>query len=139
MATAAAQITLAAEDLAQVRALTDEWVRTSLARDWDGLLALLTDDFVFLPPDVPIVIGKEAVRAYLDAFPRMTKFAATVVAAEGQPELAWARGTFSITAETAPGTTTSMVGKFGATYRKQSDGKWLCASDTWNLDAPASA
>ena len=138
MATAVAQLTLAAEDLAQIRGLTDEWVRVSLARDWDGLLALLTDDFVFLPPDVPIVAGKEAMRAYLEAFPRMTKFSATVVVVEGQPELAWARGTFSITAETAPGTTTSMVGKFGATYRKRLDGRWLCASDTWNLDAPPS-
>ena len=71
MATAVAQLTLSAEDLAQIRGLTDEWVRVSLARDWDGLLALLTDDFVFLPPDVPIVAGKEAMRAYLEAFYRI--------------------------------------------------------------------
>ena len=136
MATAAMHVGLSAEDIAQIQGIADEWVRVSLARDWDGLLALLTDDVVFLPPDAPVVVGKPAVRAFLDAFPTIKAFTATVIGGEGQPELAWARGAFRMTIEPAPGQSVSMVGKFAATYRKRADGGWLCASDTWNLDGP---
>jgi ketosteroid isomerase-like protein len=138
MATVGLQATLSAEDVAQIRGITDEWVRVSLVRDWEGLTALLTDDVVFLPPDAPVVVGKPAVRDFLEAFPAITSFTATVIAAEGQPELAWARGSFTMTIEPTPGQGVPMVGKWGATYRKRADGTWHCASDTWNLDAPLS-
>ena len=136
MAATVTQLALTADDVAQIRGLTDEWVRVSLVRDWEGLTALLTDDVVFLPPDAPVVVGKPAVRAFLEAFPAITAFTATVIAAEGQPELAWARGSFAMTIEPAHGQQVSMVGKWGATYRRRADGTWRCASDTWNLDAP---
>lgn len=136
MATAATQIALSTEDVAQIRGLTAEWVRASLARDWDALTALLTDDVAFLPPDGAVVAGKPAVRQFLEAFPVITAFTANVIAAEGQPELAWARGSFTMTIEPAPGQRVSGVGKWAATYRKRADGSWRCASDTWNFDAP---
>ena len=138
MATVGLQATLSAEDVAQIRGITEEWVRVSLVRDWDGLTSLFTDDVVFLPPDAPVVVGKPAVRAFLEAFPVITAFTATMVTAEGQPELAWARGSFTMTIEPAPGQRVPMVGKWGATYRKRADGTWRCASDTCNLDAPRS-
>ena len=126
MATAAMHVGLSTEDIAQIQGITDEWVRVSLARDWDGLIALLTDDVVFLPPDAPSVVGKPAARAFLEAFPTITAFTATVIAGEGQPELAWVRGSFRMTIEPAPGHSVSAIGKFSATYRKRADGGWLC-------------
>ena len=137
MATAVAPVSLTAQDLTQLRSITDEWVRVTLIRDFDSLTRLLTDDVVFLPPDAPVVVGKTAVRAFLDAFPAVTAFTAELDVAEGRPDLTWARGSFRMTVEPAPGQSASMVGKWSATYRKQDDGAWLCASDTWNLDAPA--
>lgn len=139
MATVGLQAMLSAEDVAQIRGISDEWVRAALVRDWDSLAALLTDDVVLLPPDAPAVVGKAAARAFLEAFPPIAAFTATVIAAEGQPELAWARGSFAMTVEAAPAQRLSMVGKWSATYRKRADGGWRCASDTWNLDAPVSA
>ena len=130
---------LTTADVTQIRALTEEWVRASLARDWDGLTALLTDDVVLLPPDAPVVAGKPAARAFFEAFPAIRTFTAIPIAAEGQPELAWARGSFTMTIEPAPGQRVSMVGKWAATYRKQADGTWRCASDTWNFDAPVNS
>jgi ketosteroid isomerase-like protein len=138
MATVGLQAMLSAEDVAQIRGISDEWVRTSLVRDWDGLAALLTDDVVLLPPDAPVVVGKDAARGFLEAFPAIAAFTATVIAAEGQPELAWARGSFAMTIEPAPGQRVSMTGKWSATYRRGANGSWRCASDTWNLDAPVS-
>lgn len=136
MATVGLQAMLSAEDLARIRGISDEWVRTSLVRDWDGLATLLTDDVVLLPPDAPVVVGKASARDFLEAFPPIAAFTATVIAAEGQPELAWARGSFTMSIEPAPGQSVSMVGKWSATYRRRADGSWRCASDTWNLDAP---
>jgi ketosteroid isomerase-like protein len=131
---------LAEQDLAQLRGLTDAWMQACYDRDWDTLLTLVTDDIAFLAPDVPAVLGKEALRAYCDAFPTIKDWGAEVLAAEGTPDLASARGTVEMTVETAPGQTVRMKGKWAATYRKHDTGTWLCASDAWNLDAaPAPA
>ena len=45
-------------------------------------------------------------------------------------------GTFAITVEPTAGRRIAAIGKWAGTYRKRADGRWLCASDTWNLDAP---
>jgi uncharacterized protein (TIGR02246 family) len=129
---------MADEDVAQIRALTEEWVRASLAGDWSGVAALLTDDAVLLPPDHPIVEGRAAATAYLEAFPTIRSFTSDVVAADGRGDFAWARGTFVLGVEPEPGQTQTLRGKWSATYRKGADGRWLGTSDTWNLDAPAS-
>jgi ketosteroid isomerase-like protein len=139
MATAVAVARLADEDLAQLRGLTEEWVQLSLRADWDALVALLTEDAVFLPPDQPIVEGKPAVREWFEAYPPINAFTSSLVAAEGKPDLAWGRGRFAMTVEPAPGQAVAMQGKWAATYRKRGDGGWLCASLTWNLDAPLAA
>ena len=139
MATAVVPLQLSPEDVAHLRGLTAEWVRLSLGGDWDALCGLLTDDVTFLPPDQPLVVGKTAVRTWFDAFPPIRAFTATLVAAEGRPDLAWARGSFTMTVEPEPQQTVSIVGKWAATYRKRGDGGWLCASDTWNVDSPMGA
>ena len=136
MAAAITQLALRADDVARIRALTDEWVVIALARDWDGLTTLLTDDLVFLPPDAPIVVGRLAVRAFLDGFPAITALAATMTAAEGEPGLAWARGSFNITIEPAPGQRKSLAGTWAAAFRRQADHVWRCASTTWSCAAP---
>jgi ketosteroid isomerase-like protein len=134
MATAVAPVALPHHDVAQLRGITDEWVRAALARDFEALAALWTDDVVLLPPDAPMVLGKQASRAWFEAFPVLTGFIARVEHAEGRSELAWARGTFDFETQDMPGM--RFVGKWSATYRRRGDGRWLVSSDTWNLDAP---
>jgi ketosteroid isomerase-like protein len=136
MTTATAATHLTDQDLAQLRALTEDWVQLSLAKDWGGVVALLTDDVVFLPPDHPIVEGKSAALAYLEAYPPIIAFTASVRYAEGHGDLAWGHGDFNMTVEPAPNQTMTATGKWSAVYRKRADGAWLVASDTWNLDAP---
>jgi ketosteroid isomerase-like protein len=135
MSTAVAPVALQTHDLAQIRGITDEWVRAVLARDFEALSALWTDDVVLLPPDAPIVIGKAAALVYMDAFPVLTEFVARVEHAEGHPEIVWARGTFAFVTQDQP--EKRFVGKWSASYRRRRDAPWLVSSDTWNLDAPA--
>lgn len=122
--------------VASISALTEEWGRTMLDGNWDNWAELITDDIVLLPPESPVVVGKEAAKAFMATFPVVKEFNAEVVQAEGSGDLAVARGTFSLMVESEPGETIPMTGKWIAHYRQQPDGSWLCASDTWNLDAP---
>jgi ketosteroid isomerase-like protein len=102
-------------------------------------MELVADDFVWLPPDEPIVEGKDALRAWVEKFPPIKKFSSTLVRAEGRDDFACPRGTFAVTVESKSGESLLMKGKWTRSYRKQPDGSWLCASDTWNLDEPPKA
>jgi ketosteroid isomerase-like protein len=130
---------LTSQDLATLRGLVDEWVRNCLNANWDKMASLLTDDVVFLPPNEPIVQGRNAVRSWFNNFPPIKAFAATLEDAEGRGDLAEARGTFRLNLEPSPGQQIEMTGKWVALYRKQPNGSWLCALDIWNTDHPLQA
>jgi ketosteroid isomerase-like protein len=127
---------LTTEELATLRGLVDDWVRACLEAKWDELASMLTDDVVFLPPNEPIVKGKNAVRSWFDRFPAIKAFAATLENAEGLGDLASARGTFTLDIEPSPGQPLHLTGKWVSLYRKQPNGNWLCALDIWNTDHP---
>ena len=128
-------IGLSSEDRDALQAYIDEWIDQCLARDWDALVERLTDDVVFLPPDEPAVIGKAAAADFFEAFPVMTQFSAPILHVDGRADFAGIRGSFDMTVETEEGEA-RMVGKWLCTYRKEG-GRWRCATDCWNLDAPA--
>ncbi len=128
-------IGLSSEDRDALQALTDRSVRMSLDRDWDALLELLTDDVVFLPPDEPAVIGKAAAADFLEAFPILTQYSATIESADGRADHAAVRSSWEGTMETEEGEIRT-VGKRLSTYRKEG-GRWRVATKCWNLDAPA--
>ncbi len=117
-----------------LRTFTKEWARLSIAGNLDGILSMITDDVVFLPPGQPLVEGKKAVLAWLNAFPPIKAFEPRVVEAESSADFAWARIAFEMKVESCPGKLTTLIGKGTCTYRKQTDGTWLIASDVWNFD-----
>ncbi len=127
-------IGLSSEDRDALQALTDRLVSLALDRDWDAFLELLTDDVVFMPPDEPAVIGKAAVADFLNAYPIMTSFSVTIDSADGRADHAAVRASFDMTVETEDGET-RMVGKLLETRRKEG-GRWLLATNCWNLNAP---
>ena len=128
------RIGLSPEDRDALQALTDDAVRMLLDRDWDALLELLTDDVVFMPPDEPAVIGKAAAADFLNAFPVLTQYSATIESADGSADHAAVRSSWEGTLELEEGET-RMVGKRLATYRKEG-GRWRVATNCWNSDAP---
>ena len=127
-------IGLSREDRDALQALTDDAARMLLDRDWDTFLRLLTDDVVFMPPDEPAVIGKAAVADFLNAFPIITRYSATIESADGSADHAAVRSSWEGALETEEGET-RMGGKRLATYRKEG-GRWRVATNCWNLDAP---
>ena len=127
------------KDVSGIKDAIQKWVHVCLNADWDRCMELVTDDFAWLAPDEPIVEGKDGLRTWVERFPPIKKFSSTLVRAEGRDDFACARGTFTVTVESESGGSLLMKGKWSRIYRKQPDGSWLCASDTWNMDNPPTA
>jgi ketosteroid isomerase-like protein len=127
---------IADQDVAALEASLERFVSLCLDADWGTLMEMMADDVVFLPPDQPIIEGKKDVRKWFDEFPPIRAFESQLVQVDGRGDFAWVRGTFAMTVEPEAGQPESMKGKWTGSYRKQSDGSWLMASDVWNFDEP---
>ncbi len=128
---------LSEEDVAAIKASTDIFVEALLAGDWAAFAALYTEDAVVMPPNVPVVEGRVAIQAFLEPLSRFTQLELTIVQIDGRGDLAFVRGTNSMTL-IVEGTSEPIhfTGKYVEIWRKQPDGKWLIAVDIWNSDLP---
>jgi len=124
-------------DVDAIKATTEPWVAACIARDWDALLGMCTDDIVFLPPNEPIVASNQ-VRPWLENYPEIKTFEATFDHVEGMDQLAMARGHFTMTV-VLPGSTEPIAteGKFVDTFRKDATGNWKYATVIWNANTPS--
>ena len=123
------------EDIAAIRANNDTYVERTLAGDFASVAALFAEDAVILPPNESMVQGRPAILAYLEAYPTITEFQATVEEVGGQGSMGFARGTYSLTAEGMPDPIQD-TGKWLTIDEKQPDGSWLATTQIWNSDLP---
>src|SRR4051812_43602385 len=114
-----------------------EWAAlASQGRDVEGILAYWTDDAVLLPPGLPAVVGKEALRAYVSQSLQMPGFSITwsssdvTFSPDGQLAYMFARN--AVTMNDADGTSIRMSGRAVTIWRRETDGAWRCAVDIWN-------
>lgn len=134
---------VAAEKAAVEQALRD-WVvaseRPGMAGA-EGYASFMTEDAVWLPPNAPIVVGRDAIMA--DQVPmRMQegfslRFDATRVEMSAAGDLASGIGTYEIRFTDSEGATVHDVGKFVDLWRKQPDGSWKCILGMHSSDRPA--
>jgi ketosteroid isomerase-like protein len=110
------------------------WPRCSEQQDWEGCLALLSDDFVYMPQDQPTLKGKGEVRAFLEGFPPIARMTQNVEVFTGTTDLAVMRGTFGLEME-AEGVRVSGVGKFLCTATER-EGDWVFTASCFNFDSP---
>jgi ketosteroid isomerase-like protein len=115
-----------------------EWSAAIVARDWERLLGLCTEDIVYCPPDHAVLFGRTAFRKWLNDLPPIKKFSQTLVEIEGRGPLAVARATFSITFEIS-GQTITATGNALGWLRQHGLGRWLTKSVCFNYDHPVSA
>ena len=111
-----------------------EWPELTVQQDTEGRLAMMTDDFVYMPPDHPVVAGKAEARAFLDGFPPVARLTQSLEMLTGSTELAVARGT-SEGAFDVEGKRVSATGKWLCTVTKK-DGDWVFTNTCFNWDAP---
>lgn len=129
-------------DAKAIRDGEDAWNKDWAAKDQDKILSHYADDANLLVPDFPIASGKAAMGGLLKQLtsdPNLSlTFAATQVEVSKGGDLAYSRGTYSMTT-TDEKTKKPVVekGKYVTVYRKTADGSWKAIQDINNADAPA--
>lgn len=110
------------------------------AGDVDRVLSVFTDDVVLMPPNEPILVGKEAARTWLQNMYQQFKIEGTYTSSADLTVAGdWAFERMSFTLKLTPivgGAAMEDVGKGFHIYRRQADGSWKIHQDIWNSDKP---
>jgi ketosteroid isomerase-like protein len=126
---------LTADDVAAIRGMIEPWIDACVQRDWDRLLAMCTDDIVFLPPNEPPVETARA-RSWLDNFPTIKAMSIEMEHIEGAGQLACVRGWVKMALEISA-QQVAFDGKYIDVFRKQPDGQWRFAQVMWSANKAA--
>jgi ketosteroid isomerase-like protein len=114
---------------------------TSEGRDIERILSYWTDDAIVLPPGMPAVIGKAALRQYVQTSLQIPGFRitwnSTDVTFSPDGMLAYMFGRNSVSMEASDGTTIINEGRAVTIWRREADNEWRCAVDIWNAEPAA--
>ena len=126
---------LSQEDVTAIGELVASYRDVALAQDFEGLATFFTADGVRNPPNAP---PSEASSAGLQAaYGGVTSFENAPGDIDGRGNLAYARGSYSITlAPEGAAESISDTGHYVAILRKQEDGRWLMSYIIFNSDQP---
>jgi uncharacterized protein (TIGR02246 family) len=124
-------------DEAAIRNLHNQIAAASNAGD---ITALHTDDAIWMPPNEPALVGKEAIRTWAQSLFEQFTVEETVTTEEIQVAGDWAflRGTytFAVTPK-AEGEPQKETGNCFHIVQRQPDGSWKYTRLMWNSDQPA--
>ena len=129
-----------AADEAAVRKADADWATAGQSKQVDAWVAFYSNDAVVLPPNEQAASDKDSIHKTIGdllALPGLTiswKAARVEVAKSG--DLAYVQGSYDLGMEGAKGKPVSDHGKYVEVWKKQPDGSWKCALDTWNSDLP---
>lgn len=131
-------MSLSDSDTAAIRARSETFQRLAEANDWDSWIELIADNAVYLPPNETAVVGKPAVREWVNAFPHVEEMVLTINDIIGEGDLAVVRGSYSMTVVDDAGASVTDKGKYIEVWGRQADGAWRIVRDIWNSSlAPA--
>ncbi len=127
------------ENLAAIRAIISDFMSSYNEADVDTFSALFTEDAIRMPPNAPVIVGRQRIRENM-----ITTFATfdgevTVNQEEARfsGDFAITRGTWAVTlTPKAGGEAQSDVGKWLTMIERQEDGSWKIARNIWNSDRP---
>jgi ketosteroid isomerase-like protein len=119
-----------------------EWAAAaSEGRDIELVLSFWTDDAVVIPPGLPSVIGKDALRQYVAGSMQIPGFRITwasddvTISPDGQLAYMFSRN--AVTMNAPDGTLSTTEGRAVTIWRRGADGEWRCAVDVWNAETAA--
>ncbi len=128
-------------DRAAIGALNDEWLALYNAGDFDQLVSIFyAENAVQMPPDGPIVNGKEAILSSLkksrEEFEEYCD-SSEIDTVSVYGDVAVARGTDTGTMTPRDGGEPTKYNiKWLIVYERQSDGNWKCVYEIWNDNNP---
>jgi len=100
--------------------------------------AVYTDDAKILPPDSPVLTGKEAAQALWQSFIDMgvKRVSLQTLELEDMGDRAVERGAATVDIQGEGGQSIQASGKFIVFWKRQADGAWKWHWDCFNFDAP---
>jgi uncharacterized protein (TIGR02246 family) len=120
-----------------------------LSRDWSDLVAtgdleaifdFWAEDAVMLPPDMPALEGREAIRAFVEAASQVPGFGISwepiSVHVSSGGDMAYMIERNVSTANDSIGNTITTHGKVVTVWRKDATGAWKNVADIWNAGPP---
>jgi ketosteroid isomerase-like protein len=117
-----------------------EWAAlASEGRDIDRILSYWTNDAVVFPPGSPLLIGKPAIREYVENSLRIPGFKISWTSSEvnfsPDQELAYIFSENTVTMNGPDGKRVTINGRGVTIWRRELDCVWRCTVDIWN-EAP---
>jgi len=128
-----------ADEEKALRELDAQWSKTAGSKDLDATVAFYSDDAVVMPGDAPAANTKQAIRqlwAPLLAPNALVSWQVSQAEVARSGDIGYVRGVYQLVMKDAAGKATTEQGKFLELWKKQADGKWKCAVDSFSSDAP---
>ena len=118
-------------------------LKAAQAKDNEGVLSCYADDASWLPPNAPILTGKQAIRTGWSQLLGSPGFAInwqiTKLEVSRSGDLAYALYSYELTRQGPDAKPITDRGKDMAVWNKQPDGRWRIVADTYNSDQPSAA
>ena len=119
------------------------WSKAAEAKDLERVLAVFADGASELAPNVPIAVGKDALRKVWTQYFATPGFAIswqpTKVEVSRGADLGYSLGTYVLTAPDPAGKPVTDRGKYVTIWKRQADGSWKVIADIFNSDLPVPA
>ena len=128
------------KDAGTIRQQHEGFVTAFNAKDVQKILGLYAENSVFMPPNEPIIRGKDALKDfYNDLFKRgATNLRMEIAEVSGHGPLAYQSGTYELDWRPDTGTPGRDRGKYLFVLRKMGNG-WKYEYTMWNSDLPPPA
>jgi ketosteroid isomerase-like protein len=119
--------------------LDKQWARAAAeGSNIDHIVSFWADDAMLLPPAMPAIVGKNAIRQFVEQSLAMPGFSitweTTDVTVSQDATLAYGVGRNKTTINDAQGKQITIHGKAITVWRKEPSGIWKCVIDIWNDD-----
>lgn len=135
MSTTAKSSGLLPEDITAITSIWPKAAQSLIEQDFDAFLGLYTDDPIVMPPNNPALHGKEAIKQWMAAFPKISeaRFEGDEIAGAGGFAFVRGRYSFTLHIQGAPGPIEDH-GKFIEIRKRQADGSWPIFREMFNSD-----
>ena len=127
------------KDQTQIRERADAFVKAFNEKNVNDVLALYAENSTFMPPNQPIIRGKDALKTFYDDLLKSGagNLKLNVTEVSGYGPLAYQSGTYEMDVKSGAGVASRDRGKYLFVLRRIAD-TWRYEYTMWNSDLPSS-